>query len=76
MLVHLEGYQSQSVISELLLLIGTGSISISSLALGVLASVESRHLLRHTVLLMVSCTFKSMLSKLLYAQVFYVYRVG
>ncbi|KDR12150.1 Fanconi anemia group D2 protein isoform X3 [Zootermopsis nevadensis] len=52
MLIHLKCYQSQSVILELLLLIGTGGISISGLALGVLAGVESRHLLQHTVLLM------------------------
>jgi hypothetical protein len=64
MLAHLDGYHSQSVISELLLLIGTGGISISSLALGVMAGVESRHLIQRTPLLMVSCTSKSVLSKL------------
>jgi len=58
MLIHLEGYQSQTVILELLLLIGTSGISVASLALGVLAGIESRHLQQHTLLLMVSCTFK------------------
>jgi hypothetical protein len=76
MLIHLEGYLRQSVISELLLLIGTRCISNSSLALGVLAGVDSRHLLRHTVLLMVSCTFQSILSKFVYVQVFSVYKLG
>jgi Fanconi anemia group D2 protein len=52
MLIHLEAYQIQSIISELLLLIGTCSINIARAALGVLGDVESCHLQQHTLLLM------------------------
>ncbi|PNF22433.1 hypothetical protein B7P43_G16287 [Cryptotermes secundus] len=52
MLVHLEHYQSQSIILELLLLIGTCNVNIARSALEVLAGVDSRHLLQHTLLLM------------------------
>jgi len=64
MLIHLEAYQIQSIIAELLLLIGTCSINIARAALGVLGDVESCHLQQHTLLLMVSCTCLSLLSKL------------
>ena len=63
MLIHLEAYQIQSIISELLLLIGTCSINIARAALGVLGDVESCHLQQHTLLLMVSYTCLSLLSK-------------
>lgn len=52
MLIHLEHYQSQSIILELLLLIGTCSINIARSALQVLASVESNRLQQHTLVLM------------------------
>ncbi|KAJ4445373.1 hypothetical protein ANN_07178 [Periplaneta americana] len=52
MLMHLEHYERRDVIQELLLLIGTGGISLSNLALAVMAGVESCHLLQHIFVLM------------------------
>ncbi|XP_069683781.1 Fanconi anemia group D2 protein isoform X2 [Periplaneta americana] len=52
MLVHLEHYERRDVIQELLLLIGTGGISLSNLALAVMAGVESCHFLQHIFVLM------------------------
>ena len=63
MLTHLEGYLSQSVILELLLLIGTGGVAIATVALGVMSDVEPHHLQSHIVLLMVSSLSSSTTNK-------------
>ncbi|KAJ9576902.1 hypothetical protein L9F63_006520 [Diploptera punctata] len=53
MLINLEGHLVQSVILELLLLIGTGGMAIATLALGVMSEVEPRYLHSQVLLLMV-----------------------